>query len=190
MITNNEYSVTKNKINNVALKLFNKNGIKATSIRQIAKDVGITEGAIYKHFESKDQIAYEIFEFYMINFRELLLDESGKTSEPGKKIILLVEAFFDFAKNYPMGYTYIMIGHYTQLTKLKKDFIKPKDIFEDCIREGIKKNIFRKNDPNLAVAMVVGLLTRTILFRQNNLIDLNDDLILEEITSSVIKLLK
>jgi len=43
-------SSTKVKISKVALKLFLINGIRGTTTRTIANQVGITEGAIYKHF--------------------------------------------------------------------------------------------------------------------------------------------
>lgn len=43
-------SSTKVKISKVALKLFLINGIRGTTTRTIANQAGITEGAIYKHF--------------------------------------------------------------------------------------------------------------------------------------------
>ena len=40
----------KDKIKEVAIVLFSKKGIKATTIKDIAQAAKITEGAIYKHF--------------------------------------------------------------------------------------------------------------------------------------------
>ncbi len=47
---------TKKKIYEVAIKLFAKKGYKATSMREIAKEVGIAVSAIYNHFKSKEEI--------------------------------------------------------------------------------------------------------------------------------------
>ena len=47
---------TKDKILEVALELFSRHGFAGTSIRQIAKKVGIRESAIYNHFPSKEKI--------------------------------------------------------------------------------------------------------------------------------------
>jgi AcrR family transcriptional regulator len=47
-----------------ALDLFSKYGFAGSSIRHIARDVGIRESAIYNHFSSKDQILSEILAEY------------------------------------------------------------------------------------------------------------------------------
>lgn len=43
-----------------ASKLFAEHGYEGTTIRQIARECGITEAAIYKHFEGKDQLYEEV----------------------------------------------------------------------------------------------------------------------------------
>lgn len=48
---------TKDNILNAASKLFLKKGIKDTTVRDIAREAGVTTGAIYHHFSSKDDIA-------------------------------------------------------------------------------------------------------------------------------------
>ena len=53
---------TKTKIYNAALELFAKKGYKATTVREIAKAVGIQQSAIYNHFKNKEAILDEIIE--------------------------------------------------------------------------------------------------------------------------------
>ena len=183
-------SSTKAKISKAALQLFLVNGIKGTSTRKIANQVGITEGAIYKHFNSKKQIASELFSYYMEKFRDHLIEKSDYGNNPQERIDLLVSAFFDFAKTDTSGYNFIMLRHYTELKNLPSDFIKPKDIFVKYISQGMSSHCFRQTDLNLAAAMVIGLLTRVILFYENKMIKLDDDNILEEVKSTVIKILK
>lgn len=48
---------TKSNILKAASKLFLKKGIKDTTVRDIAHEAGVTTGAIYHHFSSKDEIA-------------------------------------------------------------------------------------------------------------------------------------
>lgn len=47
---------TKLKISEVALKLFSQNGYLGTSMSDIAKQLGITKPALYKHYASKQEI--------------------------------------------------------------------------------------------------------------------------------------
>ena len=49
-------ATTRESILMVALRLFSRNGYEGTSMRDIAGEVGITQGAIYKHFAGKDAL--------------------------------------------------------------------------------------------------------------------------------------
>ena len=51
-----EFKGTKKKIFDTALLLFATQGYKATTMRQIAKKVGIQQSAIYNHFKNKEAI--------------------------------------------------------------------------------------------------------------------------------------
>ncbi len=54
---------TKEKIFDAAVDLFAEKGYDRVSIRDIARAVGITEGAVYKHYTSKDAILDSIFNY-------------------------------------------------------------------------------------------------------------------------------
>ena len=51
--------VTKETILNKSGILFNTQGYKATSISNITDATGLTKGAIYRHFTSKDELEIE-----------------------------------------------------------------------------------------------------------------------------------
>ncbi|MGE5744214.1 MAG: TetR/AcrR family transcriptional regulator [Gemmatimonadota bacterium] len=52
----------KREILRAALKLFSTRGLVATSIRDIARESGYTNPALYKHFAGKDALALHLFE--------------------------------------------------------------------------------------------------------------------------------
>jgi len=51
-----EFTGTKKKIFDTALTLFAEQGYKSTTMRQIAKEIGIQQSAIYNHFKNKEDI--------------------------------------------------------------------------------------------------------------------------------------
>lgn len=53
---------TRERVLEVAARLFRVQGYAATTLRQIADAAGIQAGSIYYHFESKDEILQEILE--------------------------------------------------------------------------------------------------------------------------------
>ncbi len=52
---------TKEKIERAAVRLFVRQGINGTSIRDVAKLAGVSQGAMYNHFDSKEGLALELF---------------------------------------------------------------------------------------------------------------------------------
>ena len=52
----------KREILRAAMKLFSERGLAATSIRDIARESGYTNPAMYKHFGSKEELALYLFE--------------------------------------------------------------------------------------------------------------------------------
>jgi len=54
---------TRDKILNQALDLFAENGYHGTSMREIAKAVGIRGSSIYNHFSGKEEIFSELFNY-------------------------------------------------------------------------------------------------------------------------------
>ena len=53
---------TKERIIDVALELFAQSGYLGTSMSDIAKQLGITKGALYKHYTGKQEILDSIVE--------------------------------------------------------------------------------------------------------------------------------
>ena len=53
---------TKERILEVSLELFAQSGYLGTSMSDIAKQLGITKGALYKHYRSKQEILDRIVE--------------------------------------------------------------------------------------------------------------------------------
>ena len=52
----------KREILRAAMKLFSQHGLAATTIRDIARESGYTNPALYKHFVSKEELALYLFE--------------------------------------------------------------------------------------------------------------------------------
>jgi len=60
---------TKKKIIEVSLALFAQKGFDGVSVREIAKEVGVRESALYKHYKNKEDILDKIVEEMISSIR-------------------------------------------------------------------------------------------------------------------------
>ena len=96
-------NTTKEKILSVALKLFSQNGFAAVSTSDIASELSLTKGALYKHFKNKR----DIFRAILKKMEEDDAQSASLFSMPEKSIQAdpeaydkaSVKAFFDFTRN-------------------------------------------------------------------------------------------
>ena len=63
---------TRSQLQSVALELFAEKGYDATSLREIAENLGITKAAVYYHFRSKDEILASLIEDFLGQLHKLL----------------------------------------------------------------------------------------------------------------------
>ena len=51
----------KPRIERAALEVFVREGVDAATTRAIATEAGVSEGALYRHYRSKDELAASLF---------------------------------------------------------------------------------------------------------------------------------
>ncbi|NCC79990.1 MAG: TetR/AcrR family transcriptional regulator, partial [Clostridia bacterium] len=61
---------TKDKIYDAAMAKFSEKGLERTSIQEICRDAKVSIGSFYNHFNSKEEIIYEIFRRADLNFEQ------------------------------------------------------------------------------------------------------------------------
>ena len=97
---------TRQKILDVSLALFLKQGYEKATMRNIAKEAGLAPGAAYYHFESKEHI---IFDFYEKSYEEhlpIVEKVLAKEKDFKKRLAGAVKAHMQMA------------GHYHEISKI------------------------------------------------------------------------
>ena len=90
------YKTTKELILDVSLKLFSKKGYKETSVRDIAKEVGITQSGLYNHFKGKDAILETLIADLMTSAVVKLFENKSieELADSGKKVLRSIATTF------------------------------------------------------------------------------------------------
>ena len=92
---------TKDLIISKAFGIFNTKGYRAASLSDITKASGITKGAIYGHFQNKDEVAVAGFEYAtkkIIAKLQVLISEAKDAPE---KLKVITNYYADYITNPP-----------------------------------------------------------------------------------------
>lgn len=84
-----------------AATFFADRGVAATTVRQIADEVGILSGSLYHHFESKEAIVQAIIGPYLDDLRERYQAVLAGDADPRARLHRLVTASLETAAAHP-----------------------------------------------------------------------------------------
>jgi AcrR family transcriptional regulator len=92
---------TRGDIVSAALRLFAERGFASASIAEIAEAAGITKGAIYWHFDSKDALFKGILDQIRHDWQDVVRKPLARESDPLRKIALLFDRYALLLKHEP-----------------------------------------------------------------------------------------
>ncbi|MFA3783452.1 TetR/AcrR family transcriptional regulator [Melioribacteraceae bacterium 4301-Me] len=149
---------TKEKILEVALDLFSVSGYSGTSIRDISKQVGLRESAIYNHFKSKEEIFLSIIDKYKSSSlsKKIFSDELLKELEiPQKFLVAFSNKLIDLW-NEPEERKFMRLLLMEQFSKISGLEISVNGLLFELrslckiiLGEMVKQGIIKKIDPEI-----------------------------------------
>lgn len=87
---------TKEKIMKTALELFSKYGFDAVSVEMLSTELGVTKGALYRHYESKDAIFRDILNRVVQEDRDNAEVNSLPLEREGEYHVSSLDDFIEF----------------------------------------------------------------------------------------------
>jgi AcrR family transcriptional regulator len=156
---------TKNLIARSALELFVAKGITETTIREIATAAGIAEGALYRHFESKEHLAWELFSTNYLDFARELDRLQEKYDTLQDKLAAMIRQFCAFFDRDPVLFSYLLLAQHAQLKKVTPEMVTAVTVLQKVIAQGMARREVPEMDVELAAAMVLGVVLQVAVFR-------------------------
>ena len=158
------FSNTRERIEEAATKLFVQRGITETSVRDITREVGISEGALYRHFESKDDLVWQTFEQGYTSFARELDSLAAGQQGAKEKIGAMIRGFCRAHDNNPTLFNFLVFVQHGQLSKLAEDAPTPVTVMRSVIVRAIQDGEIPAQDPDLATALVLGAVLQPATF--------------------------
>lgn len=156
---------TEEKILEAALDLFFKKGYTATSINEITDSVGLTKGALYSHFKSKEALLHSLFDAYKKNFLdELVKSVTAHEGDAVSKLHHAISFYARFGQENLRLVTFLnFISHELKTNEsfefiLKNLYREQRILIRDLVRQGIGQGLIKKDlDPDLTAMTFMGL---------------------------------
>ena len=162
---------TRARIMDSAIKLFSNRGYNKASVDDICEEAGISKGAFYHHFESKQALFLALLDRWLQTIDHAI--EASKDKTAPETFMQMTEAFpylFETAgEGLPM-----FLEFWLQASRDKKiweasiaPYRRYHKYFTLLIKKGVQEGSFVEVDPELAARMIVstamGLLLQSLL---------------------------
>jgi AcrR family transcriptional regulator len=153
---------TRARIERAALELFVARGVDAATTRDIAAAAGVSEGAIYRHFDGKDELASAIFLEIHLRLARLIREAAAQKPDLPAQTRAVVEAYCETADaDFPLFQFHLLYTHRFLPTPEGVD--NPVAAVEDIVSAAMKRREIPRRDPALAAGMALGAVLQTAL---------------------------
>lgn len=156
---------TKARIERNALKLFAAKGVDGVSIKEIALACGISDGAMYRHFESKDSLAHTLFQAIHANLLDLLVSRIKPDDGLEATVHAFVTAYCELAEADPAAFAYHLTARNTVLARAGDGGADPSALLAGRLARAMEAGDVPKADPELKSAMALGVVIQSAEYR-------------------------
>ena len=154
-------TATREKIKTAALGLFVEKGVTGTSTRDIAEAAGVAEGALYRHFEGKDDLAWTLFR----DNYAVLADELTEVCEAAPDCRGAIAAMIDrlcvaFDEERPV-FRYLLLARHDHVRRVTPAMKSPIRVLHAVMARAIERGEIGVADAHFATALALGPLLQT-----------------------------
>jgi AcrR family transcriptional regulator len=140
---------TADRLQTAARRLLEHRGAEAVTMRRVAKAVGITPMAVYRHFADRDGLLNALAD---AGFEELAA-RTARTARPDdaeQQLTKILDVFLDFALEKPRLFELMFLARREGARRFPEDFRAGRsptaNFAASALEAGMKQGVFRKDD--------------------------------------------
>jgi len=152
---------TRARIEAQALLLFAEKGVDGTSIRDIAQAVGVSEGALYRHFASKETLARELFLAHYATLAGEITTINERLPSFEARIAAVVELACAMFDEEPALFAYLLINQHDHLRHVPAD---PAANAVEAVGQMMRGGGIAEPDVPFATAIALGCVVQPAVF--------------------------
>lgn len=146
-------------------KLFERQGLKKTSVDELTEAVGISKGAFYLFYESKEELFMEILESLETDFRARIFDFASSPEEDARELLakLLKKTLLTW-EQYPLVKDFSLSDYEYLARKLPPERLQAHVNRDDEFINEFMKRIKREGVTVKAAPRLVSNLMKSLFF--------------------------
>ena|SRR5579862_5430816 len=154
----------KAKIDRAAVDLFAARGVDGVSIAEIAAAAEVSQGALYRHYRSKEELAERLFSLAYRRTGAELTVLVGAEIGFAARIGAMVAHFCALYDHDAALFRFMLIAQHNLLPRIDSEDATPVAVIETAIAEAVSDREIGAVDPVIAAAAIMGIVLQTALF--------------------------
>lgn len=144
-----------------AAKLFYEKGYHATTIEDVAREVGMLKGSLYYYIRSKEDLLYELLLGIIVKGVANASKAIERVDDPTQRLEKAIEAQIEHIIQN-QTYVGLFLHEFNTLSgkrqkRIQEEMVKYQNIFVGAIRDGQKQGQFVESDALLLTDAVLGM---------------------------------
>ena len=154
----------KERVEKAAVELFAARGLDGVSIGDIAGAAGVSQGALYRHYPSKEDLAWSLFSSAYVRTGGELDEIRRRERGFPAQLAAMVAHFCALYDRDPALFRFMLIAQHGLLPRIRADQRTPVDAVVDAVAEAVRNGETAAVDPQAAAAAIFGIVLQTALF--------------------------
>jgi AcrR family transcriptional regulator len=160
---------THDRILEAARLAFAENGYDATGVEEICRRAGVSKGAFYHHFPSKQDVFLELLNGWLANLETQILAASRLSGEV-PQALLAMSALIPHVLQAGSGQLSIFLDFWAKAGRdphtwkaATAPFSRYQDLLAGLVRSGVKEGSLKPVDPELAARALISVAVGVLL---------------------------
>jgi AcrR family transcriptional regulator len=154
----------KDRVERAATELFAGRGVDGVSIGEIASLADVSQGALYRHYPSKEDLAWALFSTAYLRTASELDEIRGRESGFRARVVAMTAHFCALYDRDPALFRFMLIAQHNLLPRIRPEQRTPVDAVAETVADAARAGEIATVDPLAGAAAILGVILQTAVF--------------------------
>jgi len=152
-------------VERAAIELFAANGVDGVSIADIATAAGVSQGALYRHYPGKQDLAWHLFSTAYLRTAAELDEIRAEHAGFPARLAAMVAHFCALYDQDPELFRFMLLAQHGLLPHVGRKQRTPVDAIADAVGDAVAAREIAPVEPLAATALIIGIVLQSATFR-------------------------